>query len=1207
MKRTNHICPKNNRSKRTEKYLITSSMIAVIIFVLIFVNLTPIMIQNAYNIENKHDPSYTIDDPGPVDLDSILSSGSSTRGTTGVSGISQWDAEILWADNIMIGGITIGDLDPTRKGNEVVAVDTNGKVVLVHKTPTGTWETEELWQGEGQLLTPVIGDFYPGHDGNELIVVGMAIGNESEGGAGQATMIYGSADTWNSAVMFIAPDLLHGAAVGDLDPTQDGNEVVVMSFGYDVFMLTWNGTGSGPGDWSVTLMWHGDGKVRKGVIDDIDPNHPGNELVVVDKSGNCTMITGSGTTWNATSLWTDPGTPGLARVAVGDADPTYAGKEIIVGGDSNNVGIIRRTGNSWDGNVIFTDSDKIRGVAVGDVDPTSTGNEILVFSYSKRVTMLTGSGDTWKSRVLFTDTGRSHDLTIGECDPDHAGLEIVFVGYSNNITMLGVSPWVYEVMYSGTSMVGGCTIGDLDPTRKGNEVVAVDTNGKVILLHQTGIGTWETEELWQGEGQLLTPVIGNFYPGHDGNELIVVGMAKGLEEAGGAGQATLIYGSGDTWNSAVMYTAPDLLHGVAVGDLDPTQDGNEVVVMSFGYDVFMLTWNGTGSGPGDWSATLMWHGDGKVRKGVIDDIDPNHHGNELLVVDKSGNCTMITGSGTTWNATTLWTDPGTPGLARVAVGDAEPTYAGKEIIVGGDSNNVGIIRRVGDTWEGNVIFTDSDSIRGLAVGDVDPTHTGNEILVFSYSKRVTMLTGSGNSWKNTVLFTDTGRSHDLAVGEFDREHKGQELVFVGYSNNITMLKNIEQTEDPFFDIYGYPSTQSAYSGDTVEFTLGAISLGGFNAPVHFSISGLPDRLTASFYPCTVIPDSFSTLTLNIPFTNISSTHELQVNGTSGGIVQEVLLQLRIIGDTEAPVVEYTYPEADAEAIPIMAPIIIRFSESMDPQSLNESSVTIIEDESNTKYTGTFKYEKESNMLLISEIHKIGDTTSPLPRSKLIKVSIGKVVMDLAGNHLSERYHFKFITEKETQPGTATLEIEAVYPNKASAGIPNDSPIVIKFKIPMNSTTLNWENIKITTDLGTEYIGNINYDPDSSTLTIIDLHTVDDSVTGFINRSKVTVKLTTGISTIDGRSLSSDYSWSFDIGGSDHEDNGDEDEDAKENEFDAQINMYAIIMLTIIIILLLLMFFSKRQGSSESEPKPGSEPETKPKRKVGPKKRGLPKK
>jgi hypothetical protein len=757
-----------------------------------------------------------------------------SRASTNIDGISQWDVNVLASYNTKTSGCTIGDLDPTRAGNEIVTVNGDGLAAMVYKSESGDWKSIDLWQGEGELITPVIADCYPDNSGNELVVVGMAKGPEGEG-AGQATMIYGSGDNWDSAIIYTASDMLHGLAIGDLDPNHEGNEVITMSFGFDVEMLTPNGTG--PTDWTVTPMWKGEGKVRKGIIDDVDPNHAGNELVVVDKSGNCTMLYGSGSTWTAQTLWTDPGVPGIARLAVGEVDPNTPGKEIIVGGDSNNVGIIWREGNSWKGEVIFTDTDKIRGLGIADVDPTHKGNEILVFGYSTNVNLLIKSGSIWISRVIFTDTGRSHDLAVGEVDPNHPGPEILTAGYSKNITMISVSSWYYNVLSSYNTKTSGCTFGDLDSTRVGNEIVTVNGDGLVSMVFQTETGSWDDIELWQGEGELITPVIADCYPDNPGNELVVVGMAKG-PEGEGAGQATMIYGSGDNWNSAIIYTAPDMLHGLAIGDLDPEHEGNEIITMSFGFDVEMLIPNGTG--PTDWTVMPMWKGEGKVRKGIIDDVDPNHAGNELIVVDKSGNCTMLYGSGSEWTAQTLWTDPGVPGIARLAVGEVDPTIPGKEIIVGGDSNNVGIIWREGNNWKGEVIFTDSDKIRGLGIGDVDPTHPGNEVLVFGYSQNVTMLTKKDSTWSSKIIFRDTGRSHDLALGEFYSEHDGQEIIIAGYSKSITMIFNSGSAERPDFSIYAYPTEQAVDSGSQAQFNIGAPSLGGFNEPVKFSVSGLPN-------------------------------------------------------------------------------------------------------------------------------------------------------------------------------------------------------------------------------------------------------------------------------------------------------------------------------------------------------------------------------
>jgi hypothetical protein len=925
-------------------------------------------------------------------------------------------------------------------------------------------------------------------------------------------------------------------------------------------------------------MWRGEGKVRKGIIDNIDPSHSGNELVVVDKSGNCTMIYGSGNTWTAKTLWKDPGTPGLARIAVGEADPSKSGKEIVVGGDSNNVGLIWREGDEWQGKVIFTDTDKIRGTGIGDIDPTSSGNEIVTFGYSKRVTLLTRSGDNWKSRTIFTDTGRSHDLVLGEGDSTHDGLEVVIGGYSNNVTMISVSPWFYDVLWTSNNKISGCTSGDLDPTRAGKEIVAVDGVGRVEMIFRTSPTEWDHIELWQGEGELITPIIGNFYPEHDGNELLVVGMALG-PEGEGAGQATMIYGSGDNWKSAVIFTNEDsMLHGAAVGDLDLTSDGDELIVMSFGFDVKMLTW--TGPADTDWTSTFMWRGEGKVRKGIIDDVNPFHSGNELVVVDKSGNCTMISGSGTTWTAKTLWKDPGTPGLARVAIGDADTSISGKEIVVGGDSNNVGIIWREGDTWKGKVIFTDTDKIRGTGIGDIDPVSAGNEIAVFSYSKKVTLLTRSGSDWKAETIFVDTGRSNDLALGEFDPEHTGQELMIGGYSNNVTMIMNSQLTEKPDFSIYGYPATQAIDSGESVEFTIGVLALNGFNEQVKFAIENLPAGFSAEFYPETVIPDSATTVTITTPISKLSSNLHLLVNATSSGITHTFNLHLDVSGDSEPPEVESTYPTDKASDVPAEAPVVIWFNEPMDPLSFIGSTVKIVEDESGTEYEGTLQYNVESNMLIVNNIHEKNNPSNVFPAEKLIKVTIANTVSDLAGNTLSENFRLEFLTaKKDTTGGVGAPEIEAVYPVSDATGVSTDSPIIVEFKIPVDATTLTSDNIEMTSDNGIKYDGTINYDPNSLVLTInnIESDNSDDFTTGFTSDAKITVKLNTGIKSIDGQPLSSTFSWTFETGESEAT-NGDTDK--LEEERDAYL--IGLIVTIIIIILLLLALVSGRKNKPSED-------------------------
>ncbi|MCK5559854.1 MAG: Ig-like domain-containing protein, partial [Thermoplasmata archaeon] len=407
-------------------------------------------------------------------------------------------------------------------------------------------------------------------------------------------------------------------------------------------------------------------------------------------------------------------------------------------------------------------------------------------------------------------------------------------------------------------------------------------------------------------------------------------------------------------------------------------------------------------------------------------------------------------------------------------------------MVGGDSNNVGIIRRTGNLWEGKVIFTDTDKIRGIGIGDVDPINPGNEILTFSYSNRVTLITGSGEMGNARTSFIDDGRSHDLALGEFDPLHIGQELVIGGYSNNVTMIMNSQLTEEPDFSMYAYPTTQSIYSNDKVDYTIGVIALSGFNEPVEFSVEDLPEWISSNIYPSSIIPDSTATLTISVPVTKNKEDIYFTINASSGKLYHLFDLRLNLIGDTEPPEVESTYPIDKDENINPQSPIVIWFNEPVDPNSITEDSVTIIEDESGSVFIGDHEYIEESNMLMVTDIHAQNDAGLGLPNSKLIKITLTTSISDLAGNKLSKNYQFEYLTSEEDISPIGSLEIKSVYPEQDAAGVPINSPIIIEFSTPIDDKTLTWDNIEITSDKGDKYTGSINYDPHNLVLTINDI-------------------------------------------------------------------------------------------------------------------------
>jgi len=323
----------------------------------------------------------------------------------------------------------------------------------------------------------------------------------------------------------------------------------------------------------------------------------------------------------------------------------------------------------------------------------------------------------------------------------------------------------------------------------------------------------------------------------------------------------------------------------------------------------------------------------------------------------------------------------------------------------------------------------------------------------------------------------------------------------------------------------------------------------------------------------------------LPTTSQTSDFDFYIEASSGELSHQFKLQLRLVGDQSSPEILKTYPEDDSENIPPEAPILVWFSESMDPQTLTKGSFSIIEDESGTEYIGNVDYDEQTNVLMISDIVEDLGATATLPKglpyNKLIKVTLETSIKDMAGNQLANKHQFKYLTLKKETPAGFDPKIDYVYPNSDATGIPYNTPLVIRFSIPMNSSTLNWNTITIKSEDGKQYTGTINYNVESETLTITDIKLKDSAQIGFMNETKVTVTLDIGIKTVADKPLTSSYSWSFTIGAAETE------EKEEDNEVGITNEVLAILILIVIIIIIVLLFLGsaaskKHEEASENE-------------------------
>jgi len=85
-----------------------------------------------------------------------------------------------------------------------------------------------------------------------------------------------------------------------------------------------------------------------------------------------------------------------------------------------------------------------------------------------------------------------------------------------------------------------------------------------------------------------------------------------------------------------------------------------------------------------------------------------------------------------------------------------------------------------------------------------------------------------------------------------------------------------------FSVTASPSSQTASGNTKLTYTVTVTAVGSFSGSINFSISGLPNRVTASFSPSSVVSSGTTKLTLSVKPRAPTGTFPLTISATGGG-------------------------------------------------------------------------------------------------------------------------------------------------------------------------------------------------------------------------------------------------------------------------------------------------------------------------------------
>jgi hypothetical protein len=119
------------------------------------------------------------------------------------------------------------------------------------------------------------------------------------------------------------------------------------------------------------------------------------------------------------------------------------------------------------------------------------------------------------------------------------------------------------------------------------------------------------------------------------------------------------------------------------------------------------------------------------------------------------------------------------------------------------------------------------------------------------------------------------------------------LAALGNASAATPITDVWSTSVPDFGITTSPTSVGLSQASQATDTITVSGLNGFNSSVNLSVSGLPNGVTATFSPTSLMPPGTSTLTLSAGPTAAIGSATVTVTGTAGSLTHNSPINLTV--------------------------------------------------------------------------------------------------------------------------------------------------------------------------------------------------------------------------------------------------------------------------------------------------------------------------